>query len=402
MQNHAPSEPSSFRGIVLWLSFVESFGTILLERAIYFFAQERLGYSAAQNLLLALGFGATYTLGAACSHRLSHRLGERVALGALLLGLLVLHGGLALAPGGWLLPVGFALVGALEGAKWPIIESYVAAGLNPEQQQRAVGHFNVSWALAVPLAIASAGPLIASGHPAALFALATLANVFALMLLPRLPARAQHLSASHPSRPLGVSLSRYRVLLSFSRWSMLSSYTLLFLLAPLLPQVFRRLGCSVEQATLFASCLDAVRLATFALLALLPGWHGRLAPLLVSALGLPLGFAAIALGTTLPSVLAGEIIFGVLAGVSYYAALYYALLVQNASVDAGGSHEGLIGIGLVLGPAVGLLGQWLVALGSTYQFGILAAASPFVLACWWGALRAWFRLPAAEARIVGS
>jgi hypothetical protein len=183
---------------------------------------------------------------------------------------------------------------------------------------------------------------------------------------------------------------------------MLSSYTLLFLLAPLLPQVFRRLGCSVEQATLFASCLDAVRLVTFALLALLPGWHGRLAPLLLSALGLPLGFCAIALGTTLPSVLAGEIIFGVLAGVSYYAALYYALLVQNASVDAGGSHEGLIGIGLVLGPAVGLLGQWLVELGSTYQFGILAAASPFVFGCWWGSLRAWMGLPAAEKRLASS
>ncbi|HKO90110.1 MAG TPA: MFS transporter [Polyangiaceae bacterium] len=397
MEREMPSEPSGFRGIVLWLSFIESFGTILLERAIYFFAAERLGYSAAENLFLALGFGATYTLGAACSHGLSRRLGERAALGALLLGLLVLHGALALAPGGWLLPLGFGLVGLLEGAKWPIIESYVAAGLNPEQQQRAVGHFNVSWALAVPLAIASAGPLIASGYPAALFALATLANVLALALLRRLPARALHLSASHPSRPLGASLSRYRALLSFSRWSMLSSYTLLFLLAPLLPQVFRRLGCSVEQATLFASCLDAVRLVTFALLAVFPGWHGRLAPLFVSALGLPLGFGAIALGTSLPSVLAGEIIFGVLAGVSYYAALYYALLVQNASVDAGGSHEGLIGIGLVLGPAVGLLGQWLVELGTTYQFGMLAAALPFVLACWWGSLRACFRLPATSA-----
>jgi MFS family permease len=386
---------SRLRRIVLGLSFLESFGTILLERAIYFFSQERLGYSETENLALALCFGVTYTLGAARSHALSARLGERRALGLTLVVLLVLHGLLAAAPGGWVLPVGFALVGLLEGAKWPIVESYVAAGLGPEQQQRAVGQFNVCWASAVPLALALSGPLIASGQPGALFLLATLVNVVSLLLLPRFPAHVAHMEASHPSRPLGVALERYRALLSSSRWSMLSSYALMFLLAPLLPDVFRRLGCSVESATLWASCLDAVRVATFACLALAPGWHGRGTPLLLSAVGLPLGFGAIVFGGTLPSVVLGEVVFGVLAGVSYYAALYYALVVQNAAVDAGGAHEGLIGIGLVVGPAVGLIGHALASMGSTYQVGILAAVLPFVLACWFGSLRSLTRLASA-------
>ncbi len=382
---------------MLGLSFLESFATILLERAIYFFSQERLGYSEAENLGLALCFGATYTAGAARSHALAARLGERRALACTLSGLLVLHAALALAPQGWWLPVAFGMIGALEGAKWPIVESYVAAGLAPPAQQAAVGRFNVSWASAVPLALAVSGPVIGSGQPAALFWLAAVCNVLAFLLLARFPVHIQHLAASHPSRPLGPALARYRALLGASRWSMLSSYALMFLLAPLLPEVFRALGQTVERATLWASCLDAVRVTTFALLAVFPGWHGLRAPILLSALGLPIGFTAIMFGGTLISVLLGELLFGVLAGISYYAALYYALVVQNAAVDAGGEHEGLIGVGLVVGPAIGLIGHALARLGGTQQLWILAAALPLVLACWWGALRSLARWWPARA-----
>jgi hypothetical protein len=382
---------SGVRRAVLLLSFLESFGTILLERAIYFFAEAHSQYSPRQNLALALCFGATYTLGAAQSHGFAERLGERFALILLVSGLFVLHVALAWKPGGGFLPLGFAAVGLLEGAKWPIIESYVGAGLSPEDQLRAVGRFNVSWASAVPLALAAAGPLIASGQPVLLFGLAALINVLALALLSRFPDRVPHLAASHPSRPLAAELDRYRSLLTSSRWTMLASYTLLFLLAPLLPEVFHELGCSVERATLGASFLDAVRLATFACLAVVPSWHGRFSPLVASALGLPIGFAAILFGSSVWSVLAGELIFGVLAGLSYYAALYYALLVQNASVDAGGAHEGLIGIGLVLGPGAGLLGHWMAQFGGTHRTGILVAVSPLIALCWFGALRSLLR-----------
>jgi MFS family permease len=389
------AHPPSFRPLLLVLSFLESFATILLERAIYFFSTNRLGYSEHENLLLALCFGVTYTLGAASSHALSRRLRELRALAWSLVGLLALHAWLAFFPGGASLVVGFALVGLLEGCKWPIIESYVAAGLGPQEQLRAVGRFNVSWALAAPLALALAGPLIASGHPAALFALAAGINLFSLALLLGLPARAPHIEASHPSRPLHGVVERYRALLASSRWSMLSSYALMFLLVPLMPEVYRRLGSSVERATFWASWLDAVRVLTFALLAILPGWHGRVTPLIICAIGLPLGFTAIIASTSLALVLFGEIVFGVLAGTTYYAALYYALVVKNASVDAGGTHEGLIGLGLVLGPVVGLIGHAVASSGGTYHVGLLLGALPLIAACWFGSLRSLGRARAA-------
>jgi MFS family permease len=386
---------------VLWLSFIESFATILIERAIYFFSHERLGYSQAQNLALALLFGVAYTLGAAISHGAARRVGDRKALAGTMLGLLVLHVLMALAPSGATLAVTFAAVGFLEGAKWPIVESYVGAGLDPQQQLGAVGRFNVSWAVAVPLALAASGPLIASGWPGSLFLLAALANVVGCFLLFRLPAAAPHLASAHPSRPVEGRLERYQALLSSSRWTMLSSYALMFLLAPLLPVVFQRLGRPVAEATLWAACMDAVRVMTFAALALLPGWHGRTSPLWIGAIGLPVGFVAIMSGSSLLPVVLGEIVFGVLAGVTYYAALYYAMVVKNAAVDAGGGHESLIGVGLSLGPCLGLAGDWFARGGNNPLSGVLLAATPLVLLCWFGAFRALAGARASERAKAG-
>jgi MFS family permease len=393
---HPRPEQLSWRRWVWVLTFIESLGTILLERAIYFFSHERLGYTRQQNLALALVFGLTYAGGAALSHGIARRLGDRAALIATLVALLGLHVGMAFLPGGAPLAIGFAAVGFFEGAKWPIVESYMAAGLEPERQLVAVGRFNVSWALAIPLGLAVSGPLIASGMPGMLFGLAAFANVLALGLVATLPAGAPHLVAEHPSRGVEADLGRYEALLGSSRWTMLSSYTLMFLLAPLLPEVFQRLGRPVAEATSWASSLDAVRVATFASLMVLHGWRGRKAPLICAAIALPLGFAAVLGGGSLTTVVLGQIVFGVLAGVTYHAALYYALVLENAAVGAGGGHERMIGLGLAIGPAIGLLGDALAGADNDALGYILIAALPLVFCTGFAALRSLFRVPAAE------
>ena len=120
---------------------------------------------------------------------------------------------------------------------------------------------------------------------------------------------------------------------------------------------------------------------------------------------LPAGFLLILLGNSLPLMILGEVIFGVGAGFSYTAALYYALVAENASVDAGGAHESLIGIGIALGPLSGLAGQLLVGLplagagsGGLQPFMALALTSlPVIGVCVLGALRALVRLPSRPA-----
>jgi hypothetical protein len=93
-------------------------------------------------------------------------------------------------------------------------------------------------------------------------------------------------------------------------------------------------------------------------------------------------------------VVLGEIVFGVLSGVTYFAALYYAMVVKNASVDAGGAHEGLIGLGFSLGPGVGLIGHALARTGGSYLGGVLLGVAPLLIVCVWGAFKPLVRMPA--------
>jgi hypothetical protein len=364
---------------------------VLLERGLYFYVHERLGFSETDNLWLALAFGLIYTVGAFASHRTAERTGERRLLGIILLLLCGAHTLMAALPERSVLLGCFLIVAALQGMKWPIIESYVGSGLSAASQLRAVGRFNVAWALGVPLALASSGPLIGSKAPWLLFGIAALLNAAALAALPSLPAAPPHLEAAHPDRPPASVLTHYRPLLVSSRWSMLASYSLLFLLAALMPEIFQRLGQGVESATLYASLLDLVRVLTFALLIVFAGWHGRSMPLVLASAGLPLSFFLILFGPDLPTVLAGEVAFGVLSGLTYYAALYYAIVVRNAAVDAGGVHEALIGLGFAIGPAMGLVGTGLVGVTGSYEAGMLVGVGPLVLVCSLFAVRPFLR-----------
>jgi MFS family permease len=54
--------------------------------------------------------------------------------------------------------------------------------------------------------------------------------------------------------------------------------------------------------------------------------------------------------------ISGLAVMGFGIAMTYCGALYYALAVQSAEIDAGGKHEALIGLGYTLGPACGLLG----------------------------------------------
>jgi hypothetical protein len=126
----------------------------------------------------------------------------------------------------------------------------------------------------------------------------------------------------------------------------------------------------------------------------------------LTLVALPCGFFLILLGHSLPLVILGEVIFGVAAGFSYTASLYYALVSENASVDAGGAHEGLIGIGIGLGPLSGLAGQLLVGQRLPFAptsvglqpFAALAVSTlPIMSLCVLGALRPLVKPPGRPA-----
>jgi len=370
-----------YAGRLVLITLLESFATICSERGIYFYAHDILDFSNASNLWMALAFGIIYVTGALSSHGLSRRFGEKKLLSAAIAGQVLMHSFLA----AWssqpaFLVAAFAALGLLNGLKWPLIESFVTAGSTPRQAAKAVGRFNVSWAIVVPLAIAAAGPMIGFWSPA-LFAVPALMNLISIMLTRPLPPTPVHLPPDHPERPPAEKIRHLSALLASSRWLMLSSYALLFLLAPLMPAVFARLGFPVEWGAGLSGAIDIVRVGAFIALGYWTGWHSRVSPLLVSLVIMPGGFFMVLFGDTLALVLAGELLFGLAAGQTYYASLYYAMVVKNASVDAGGAHESLIGSGFALGPALGLVAIALSGPMGGILPGTIVAVGPLIVIC---------------------
>jgi MFS family permease len=380
--------------------FFASFAATLLQRGAYFFTHDILGFTQAQNLWLALLVGITYIFGATRSHKLTVRFGERRTLVSVLLLLALAHALLAVS-GVWLLVLVIAAIAAIQGAMWPIFESYMSAGETPQNLGRALSRYNIGWALSVPASLALAGPLIASGNPRLLFVVA--AALYAAVALSCLtfPARPAHLEAGHAARPDEQTLFSYRALLKSARFGMIGGYTLMYVLAPLMPEIMKNVGFGTAAAARASSLIDVARLACFVGLFAYSGWHGRKFPLLVAVCALPLGFLLTLFGPSIAAVVPGELLFGGSMGFLYTAALYYAQVVENASVDAGGAHEALIGLGYALGPSAGLIGSALAhgdGPGSpAYVRGMAIATAPLIVACVVGALRPLLRARGAGA-----
>jgi len=384
--------------ILLVLTFLASFATILVERAGYFYARYRLGFSDAENLWLALAFGLAYIAGAVTSHPIATRVGEKRLVVVLVLAQVAVYAALTASAGPAMFFVCNALIGVLCGMIWPVVESYVGAGLTPRQTMPVIGRFNLAWASSIPLALLAAGPLI-DWYPPALFAAGAVLWLACVPLIRPLPARPVHLPDGHPERPTRREHIRVRALLGTSRWLMLASYSTMWILAALMPRIFQtRLGFDAEVATGLSGLMDAFRLAAFLALQIWLGWHGRVAPLAGAMLCLPVGFLLVLFGGSLATVLVGEVLFGLAAGLVYYAALYYAMVAKNAAVEAGGGHEGLIGTGFAIGPAAGLLAIGLMPILDSEVLGMVAGIGPLLVLCMLGALRPMLRLTRAAAR----
>ncbi len=372
--------------LIILITLLESFVSAMVERGISFYAEHELGFTQTQNLSLSLLFGAAYVIGALASHRASHKLGERFWLLGMVLLHIALHLLLALEPGMTAVFILTTVLGASSGSKWPVVESYATAGMTPRASVGAVGYFNIAWSSAVVPAVAFSGMLI-EAWPPSLFLAPAVINALVIVLIFALPRQPVHLAHDHPDRPNPRHVIRLKSLLASSRWSMFGSYTLLFLLAPLLPYIFRdRLTFGPGPATAMVALIDLTRFATFVVMQRYIGWHGKRSVLLWTIALMPVGFLMTLIGGDLATVLIGEVLFGVAAGLTYYAALYYAMVVQNAAVEAGGAHEGFIGFGFVVGPAIGLAGIFFGGGAINNPSTLALTTAPFLILCAGGAL----------------
>jgi MFS family permease len=381
--------------ILLLITFFESFATILDERGSYFFCKERLGFGSSENLWLALTFGGGYVFAAWRAHWLAVRIGERRQLIGVVALLVCVHAWLYFCVSPVVVFVAMGLLGLGNGAKWPVLEGFLASGLTPQKTARVMGRFNITWAAAVPLALLATGPLI-SIHPTVLFAVGGVMSLASLVLAFGLPAHPAPPLAPEPDTARHEHPEHLASLLVASRWVMLGAYIAVFVFAPLAPQIFERLGCSRQLAPATSGVLDLMRFAAFVSLGLWQGWRGRTGGLIATMIALPAGFFMVILGTNLPVVIVGEMLFGFAAGMSYSSAMYCAMVVKEASVDAGGGHESMIGLGLMIGPLAGLVAESIHTASGSFAQGYVTTMAPVLGVCIAAAIWAIYKRPPAR------
>jgi hypothetical protein len=354
---------------VLVFSWVSSLGTGIATNGIFFMSKLGYGFSQMENYALGLAGGATYVLGALAAGPLLRLLRQRMGISTrgALAGLLLLLGLLCLvpitfapAPGSrpahwpiWLLMTAYQ---PLTGVLWPVVESYLSGGRKGEELRSALGRFNITWCSALVVALLAMGPLVERHAPQVIASLTLVHWLSLLLLKPMGREPGIHLEGEHEPHP-----PVYHRLLATFRVLLPTSYMVLTALQPYLPTALAKLGVRSDWQTPIASTWTAGRVLTFILLERWHGWHGRWYPAIVGILLLLGGFAAAVISPLvtpaaagLSLMIAGLACFGVGMATIYTAALYYAMEVGVAQVDAGGKHEALIGVGYTVGPACGL------------------------------------------------
>jgi hypothetical protein len=301
--------------------------------------------------------GGVYTIGAFTAGRLTRLverwLAPRGVLAACLIVLALVCLGPILTEGQeWALWVA-ALIGTwVTAILWPVIESYVTAGRHGAQMRSAIGRFNLTWALAVAIPLLAMAPILERHGEWAIGGFVPI-SIVAMVVLASFARHPGHHDPETADAHVG---SEYRLLLRSARVLLPLSYVLSSAMNPILPYRFEALDVAVGWETPATATWTVVRVLAFVAMWRLGFWHGRWGTLLLGGLAMTGGFALVVMGPNLLTILAGFATLGAGVGVIYYAALYYAMAVGRAQVEAGGTHEGLIGAGYAAGPMVGLGG----------------------------------------------
>lgn len=362
---------------VLTLTFLCSIGSGVVYGGVFFLAESQYGFTQRDNFVLALVFGLAYMPGAyfaGAALRLLRRAGimPRTALIALttLMGVLcflpivVDHFAAGPARPSWPIWVTIGAYSPLSGCLWPIVESFLAGGRSEQQLRRATGRFNVTWSSAIVVTMLAMANFVESR---ALLIIGALGFVHLACI--GIVARFEQVPATHEHhdhhRPIV-----YRQLLTFLRMLLPVSFMFNSTLSPYMPAALRALGVAAVWKTPVTATWYSTRVLTFLVMERWHGWHGRWTVPILGSVLLLVSFAWLVLvpmlapeSLGLPLFLVGLGAFGVGVGIVYAAALYYAMEVGSSGVDAGGTHEALIGIGYTAGPIFGLAGVGAAGLG---------------------------------------
>jgi hypothetical protein len=349
---------------------------------IYYLTDQTYGFTQTQNYALGAVIGATYiagALGAGPALRALRGIAPWLSTRGVLAALMVVMGLLCLIPitamrmlpapeagtlpAAWPIWVFVTLYSPLTGVLWPIVESYVSGGKRADLLRRTIGWWNVTWSGSLVISTVALAPFVkdAAAEAIAAIFLAHLVGAAMLTTFAREPQAHLHDDA-HTVPPV------YAKLLVTFRMLLPMSYLVSTALTPFLPSQFTRLGIAADLFTVFGAVWLLSRAACFLLMQQSSQWHGRWWPAIAAPIMLLAGFGMCVLAHKVPGfgaglVVLGLIFFGLGMAAIYCGAIYYAMEVGSAEVEAGGAHEALIGVGYTAGPLCGLAAGALVSFG---------------------------------------
>ncbi len=367
--NHLHSNRTTLTASLV-LTGLASIGTSVIWNGLPFIAKRDYDFSEGENLTLYLLIGILYITGAltsgACTRVLRPIFSMRSII-ALLLLFVALVCLLPLIPnvGSWVIWISGSVAGFCSAWLWPIVESYLVAGRHGSDMRKAIGWWNLVWMTAVAGAMIAMAPMMENHASMVIVGL----GVMNLVAIGVLPWYSKNPPDHHEVEAVADVSQQYIGLLHGARVLLPLSYIINGVLSPLLPFVLAGIAIDIFWQTPIVSIWMLSRVVATALMWQFGSWHGKWSVLWIALLAMTLGFILILSAWGLLPLTIGLILLGGGMGITYYAALYYAMAVGQAEVDAGGKHEAFIGGGYMVGPLIGLLSMQLTFTSSGTPFG---------------------------------
>ena len=374
---------------------MNSFATVLFFNYLYFFMQHRHDYGDKDNLLLAALLGFIYTFASWQAGRFARRYGYFTALKigfSVMFAFLVVGSQLDSATGQILSAIAVTLGMCLI---WPTLEALVSEGEPPEGVPRAVGLYNVTWAVTNAIAFFIGGTFIQAFGFKSIFylpAVIVLAQLGLTFWLQNHAAELARLAVNQPTAappppdPNRPSPVRARAFLHMAWLANPFAYIAINTLIAVIPGLAERLQLSPMLAGFTCSLWCFARLGTFFALWFWTGWHYRFRWLVTAFAVLIVSFAIMLIVPCLAVLLAAQIFFGAAIGLIYYSSLFYSMDASEIKSEHGGIHEAAIGAGNFIGPIVGALSlQFLPGLahaGAVAVSGLLLCGFGGLLGIW--------------------
>ena len=344
-----------FRTACYTIEGINSFATVIFFNYLYFLFRDRFGFNDKQNLALAALIGLIYTFASWQAGKFAQRYGNFTALK---IGFGVMAGGLVAGSqinsvageiaAACVVNVGMCFI-------WPVLEALVSEGA---VAARAVGIYNITWAVNNALAYFIGGALIEKfGYQSIFYVplgliLTQLVMVFWIEKI-HVNHAAMESGKALPPEPHRPSPEKAR---AFQRMAWLANpfaYIAINTLLAVMPGIAAKFHLSPMLAGFVCSLWCFARVFTFVALWQWTAWHYRFR-WLASAFGLLIvSFVTILTASHLALLLVAQVFFGLAIGLIYYSSLFYSMDASDTKSEHGGIHEAAIGLGNCVGPGIG-------------------------------------------------